>query len=918
MKTFLTIILSLLCLTVRAGIPYVLQPTNAPVDLNIIQRTGDQNKWVPLSGGGSGITNVNLIAGTNVFIATNTPTTWTINQGVQYWNTNANSYGVLDGGISNAFAIPTLILDPDGGGISYQAAGSILANPFLLGTGNIITNTQFGFGFLRGSTIGGGNGNVITARGNGPGTYDFIGSGNGNIITGAQYAVIMGGIGNTNYWAGGTIGGGEFNSAGKPGTLNNGNPFWPTVGGGSGNVSAGDASTIAGGENNTAMGPASVIAGGGSNFATNYAATVAGGFGNSNNGNYSSIGGGYFNYSDAGQYNSIAGGWTNFAYGSFNAIGGGSHNTVSNSSTIPGGISNSAIGQISFAAGGFANANNDYSFVWSDGTAFASPTNNSFSARAANGFNFIGAPATFGNTVNNTLIIQSNANLYWGNNATVGFIPAATNATVGQVLASAGGNPQQLYWVDAVTPANNFYVTNLFATNITVQNVFNGRTVITTNLYATNIFVQNIYPTNVNDTPFTNLIQTIAETITNGLAGSGAINGRSNYLAFFNPNTNTVSASIMFQTNGTQSIGIRNGDTPDGSLSADLRIYGHYASDAAQEALVMGWNANGDYRMFTHKGASGSARQLEFGTGDTMYWVIDTSGNLLPVANVVNNIGAGSDGVHLIWAQTLVNQSNGDSTHPILESGGSLGNTMYIGTGETGFGFMDGSSGVEFIRFALNPATSPRALDVGAIALAGGASVGARDTFLLRTATGTWQVGTNRTATSNTNTIQAASGTGSDVPGGDLALSGGRGTGAGAAGTLYLQTAGAAGSSSTLQTATNRVAILDGAAGGIVVVSNNVAYSTNSITSTLAPDFYLGSMDIVTNAAFTVLAPVHVNPKLWETCVVAVTNSTAAAVAITLAGNLHIQGTLFVTNLTILTYVHDGNKWTNVVAYAAY
>lgn len=103
----------------------------------------------------------------------------------------------------------------------------------------------------------------------------------------------------------------------------------------------------------------------------------------------------------------------------------------------------------------------------------------------------------------------------------------------------------------------------------------------------------------------------------------------------------------------------------------------------------------------------------------------------------------------------------------------------------------------------------------------------------------------------------------------------------------------------------------------IVTVNGNVAYSTNLITGA-QPDFYLGSMDFVTNNVAHLLAPINVNPNKWETCAVAVTNSTASAVAITIAGNVHVQGTLFVTNLTILSYTHDGNKWTNCVSYAAY
>lgn len=42
-----------LSLTALAQVPYVSAPTNAPVDTYTVQRTGDRNKWVPMSGGGS-------------------------------------------------------------------------------------------------------------------------------------------------------------------------------------------------------------------------------------------------------------------------------------------------------------------------------------------------------------------------------------------------------------------------------------------------------------------------------------------------------------------------------------------------------------------------------------------------------------------------------------------------------------------------------------------------------------------------------------------------------------------------------------------------------------------------------------------------------------------------------------------------
>jgi len=89
-------------------------------------------------------------------------------------------------------------------------------------------------------------------------------------------------------------------------------------------------------------------------------------------------------------------------------------------------------------------------------------------------------------------------------------------------------------------------------------------------------------------------------------------------------------------------------------------------------------------------------------------------------------------------------------------------------------------------------------------------------------------------------------------------------------------------------------------------------YSTN--LTTMAPDFRLGYSLISTNAAFTLLAPINVDATKAETCVMMITNSTAAAVVITPPTAWKTQGVWYVTNLTSITVFHYGNAITNGIA----
>lgn len=93
--------------------------------------------------------------------------------------------------------------------------------------------------------------------------------------------------------------------------------------------------------------------------------------------------------------------------------------------------------------------------------------------------------------------------------------------------------------------------------------------------------------------------------------------------------------------------------------------------------------------------------------------------------------------------------------------------------------------------------------------------------------------------------------------------------------------------------------------------SSNFTTSTNQ--NQITPDFTVAEQLITTNAAFTFLAPVGVDVGKVEAqwTLVHVTNTTAAAVAITSPANCHTVGTAFVTNLTDVWFNCYAQKFTN-------
>ncbi len=133
--------------------------------------------------------------------------------------------------------------------------------------------------------------------------------------------------------------------------------FFGTVGGGGGNVAAGNFATVGGGQDNVASGSDATVPGGYGNVASDSDATVGGGEGNK-------------------------------ASNSSATVGGGEYNTASGDyATVPGGEENLASGEFSFAAGQDAQALNQGAFVWADSQSafYSSDRNDEFKIRAGGG-----------------------------------------------------------------------------------------------------------------------------------------------------------------------------------------------------------------------------------------------------------------------------------------------------------------------------------------------------------------------------------------------------------------------------------------------------------------------------------------------------------------------------------------------------
>lgn len=92
------------------------------------------------------------------------------------------------------------------------------------------------------------------------------------------------------------------------------------------------------------------------------------------------------------------------------------------------------------------------------------------------------------------------------------------------------------------------------------------------------------------------------------------------------------------------------------------------------------------------------------------------------------------------------------------------------------------------------------------------------------------------------------------------------------------------------------------------------AFTVSTNQNQITPDFSLPEQLISTNAAFTFLAPVGVDTTkvTAQWTLVNVTNTTAAAVAITPPANCHGVGTLYVTNWSLCYFQCYAQKITNL------
>jgi trimeric autotransporter adhesin len=324
----------------------------------------------------------------------------------QFGATNSviGSYGTVSGGAGNTAGYEATV----GGGF-FNNAGAVGGGQ----QGATVGGGLFNAAEDEEITIGGGAFNTANEGAD----YSTIGGGYNNTANaGAAYATIGGGENNTANGAGSFVGGGGFGNNPFEGNTASGTDS--TVGGGTRNQASGSGAFVGGGGydgssfiGNTASGPASTVAGGLGNLANDAYATIGGGLENTNTGYGSTVGGGQVNtILNEANYATIAGGLNNICVNFGESIGGGQNNTnTGNYGTIPGGFANVARGQSSFAAGQSANANDNNSFVWSDGTrAATSQGADSFAVLATGGVFFYTTPSSL------NVEVDSNADLDFG------------------------------------------------------------------------------------------------------------------------------------------------------------------------------------------------------------------------------------------------------------------------------------------------------------------------------------------------------------------------------------------------------------------------------------------------------------------------------------------------------------------------
>lgn len=103
----------------------------------------------------------------------------------------------------------------------------------------------------------------------------------------------------------------------------------------------------------------------------------------------------------------------------------------------------------------------------------------------------------------------------------------------------------------------------------------------------------------------------------------------------------------------------------------------------------------------------------------------------------------------------------------------------------------------------------------------------------------------------------------------------------------------------------------------VATSASSARWITGNLTNQnyVRPDFQLPYSELTTNAAFAFLTPTNVVTTEYQTAVVMVTNSTAAAVAVTAPANVHASGTMYITNVTVFSFFNCAGRWTNMIAY---
>jgi hypothetical protein len=225
-------------------------------------------------------------------------------------NSEGTNWHTIGGGRNNQILIDINAATEDpwmGGSTIGGGEGNILSSPWgLIGAGlnNFIGNQNpvvddDGGVLMQTNVIGGGNSNTILTAS----TSSFIGGGQSNTISGAGISPSPGQFIVTAFANHNTIGGGVDNTIS--------NVVDAFIGGGNDNTinTLANGGTISGGWANTASGNVSTISGGDHNTATGEGSSIGGGSANTTLGQYSSIAGGVNN--QAGRFTFIGGGFQN-------------------------------------------------------------------------------------------------------------------------------------------------------------------------------------------------------------------------------------------------------------------------------------------------------------------------------------------------------------------------------------------------------------------------------------------------------------------------------------------------------------------------------------------------------------------------------------------------------------------------------